>query len=68
MEHALYKNKKIKKEGNAKFSGMYNKTPTDFGSSQLPVDEDRDGPRSGGLLAIKPPHKDDRPRIFFGVK
>ena len=46
----------------------YIKTPTDFGSSQFPVDEDRYGPRNGGLLVIKPSDKADRTRIFYGVK
>ena len=47
-----------------KVSDMYNKTPTDFGSSQFPVEEDRGGRRNGSLHAIKIPDKSDRPRIL----
>jgi hypothetical protein len=34
----------------ANSSGRYFMTPKDFG--KLPVDEDKDGPRNGGLLVI----------------
>jgi len=47
---------------------MYFKTPTDFGVSHLPVDEERDGPRNVGLLVIIPPDKADRLRIVNGEK
>jgi hypothetical protein len=42
----------------------YVMTRTNFGGSELPDDEDRDGPRNFGLLAIQPPDAAASPRIF----
>jgi hypothetical protein len=40
-------------------------TQTDFGGSQFPGDEDRNGPQNIGLLAIQPPDMAASPRIFY---
>lgn len=38
---------------------------TDVRGSQFPDDEDKDGPRNIGLLAIQPPDATASPRIFY---
>ena len=40
-------------------------TQTDFGGSQFPDDEDRNGPQNVGLLAIQPSDVAASPRIFY---
>jgi hypothetical protein len=47
--------------------GRYITTQTDFGRSQFPDDEDRNGPQNVGLLAIQPPDVAVSPRILLDV-
>ena len=46
-------------------TGRYIMTRTDFGSSRFPDDEDGDGPRNSGLLAVQPLDGAASPRIFY---
>ena len=45
-------------------TSRYIMTRTHFGGSELPDDEDIDGPRNFGLVAIQPPDAAASPRIF----
>jgi hypothetical protein len=45
--------------------GRYIMTQTDFGGSQFPDDEDRNGPQNLGLLAIQPSDVASSLRIFY---
>jgi hypothetical protein len=40
---------------------------TDFGGSQFPGDEDRDGPRNVDLFNIQPPAVAASQRIFYRI-
>ena len=46
-------------------TGRYIVTRTDFGSSRFADDEDGDGPRNAGLLAVQPLDGAANPRIFY---
>jgi hypothetical protein len=45
-------------------TGSYITTPMNFGGTQFPDDEDRDGSQHDGLLTIQPPNAAASPRIF----
>ena len=49
-------------------TSRYIMTRTHFGGSELPDDEDIDGPRNFGLVAIQPPDAAASPRIFYCIQ